>query len=57
MSEKQISSVQAAILSVVAAAVTLGLIDTDVSQAVTGVVVAVFVALGAFLVKRPRDHE
>lgn len=56
MSEKQLSALQGVVLSVLAALVVAGALADDVSKALVGVVTAVFVAVGAFVVKRPRDH-
>lgn len=56
MTPQQISALQGFALAIVALLVTLGLIGEDASRGVIAAVTSAFVALGAFIVKRPKDH-
>lgn len=59
MSTNQISAIQSVVLTLLAALVAGGTIAADMSDTVTAVIVAVFTAVGAFLVhpvaRQPRD--
>lgn len=56
MSDKQIAALQAVALAVVALLVVYGVVNESESAAWGAVVAAVFAAVGAFLVKRPKDQ-
>jgi hypothetical protein len=55
MSEAQVNALRGVVLSVLAALVAANVIDPGLSDAITGVVVALLTAVAAFLVARPKD--
>lgn len=57
MSETQINALRGVVLAVLAALVAGNVIDAGLSDAVTAVAAAVLTAVGAFLVKRPKDSN
>lgn len=57
MSDAQISALQGVVLAVLTALVAYGTISSDASAAVAALITATLTAVGAFLVKRPKDHQ